>query len=112
MKNIVTFETAQRLKEAGFPQPNWSFGQYWYNKHSALFPFTNDIRNAAKTWFFAPTATDILAQITGHSLTFSIESGWHCFFISRNGVIYSDFQSDNPAEAAAAAWLQHKKVTG
>jgi hypothetical protein len=30
MKNVVSFETAKRLKNAGFPQPNYEFGQVWY----------------------------------------------------------------------------------
>ena len=28
--NIVTFETARKLKEAGFPQPDPAFCQFWY----------------------------------------------------------------------------------
>ena len=30
MKNTVSFETARRLKEAGFPQPEPEAGQFWY----------------------------------------------------------------------------------
>ncbi len=33
MDNIVTFETAQRLKEAGFPQPEFEPGQIWHRKN-------------------------------------------------------------------------------
>ena len=29
--NTVSFETAKRLKEAGFPQPDPEFGQFWYH---------------------------------------------------------------------------------
>lgn len=28
---MVNFETARALKEAGFPQPKFQFGQIWYN---------------------------------------------------------------------------------
>lgn len=31
MKDICTFETAVKLKEAGFPQPDPEVGQVWYN---------------------------------------------------------------------------------
>lgn len=34
--DIVTFETAKRLKEAGFPQPEPTFGQIWYNGAEAF----------------------------------------------------------------------------
>lgn len=30
MKNVVTFEAARALKEAGFPQPEPEAGQAWY----------------------------------------------------------------------------------
>ena len=31
MKNVVSFETARRLKEAGFPQPQFDIRQTWYS---------------------------------------------------------------------------------
>lgn len=31
MNNLVTFETAKRLKEAGFPQPDFQPMQFWYD---------------------------------------------------------------------------------
>ena len=125
MKNIVSFETARRLKEAGFKQPEPEFGQVWLSSakgypniiigatkqqvnYAALDVYVvyNDLRRDFEMSFvFAPTATDILREIPGHNLAFSTENGWHCFFMDFNGIIYSDFQSDNPAEAAALAWL-------
>jgi hypothetical protein len=37
MKNIVTFETAKRLKDAGFAQPNPATGQFWYRGSVRIF---------------------------------------------------------------------------
>lgn len=35
--DIVSFETAKRLKDAGFPQPPPAFGQFWYDDRDVLF---------------------------------------------------------------------------
>lgn len=32
MELVVSFEMAQKLKKAGFPQPEFTYGQIWYNK--------------------------------------------------------------------------------
>ena len=37
MKDIVSFDTAKRLKEAGFPQPAPAPGQFWYNSECVIF---------------------------------------------------------------------------
>lgn len=127
MKNVVTFETALRLKEAGFPQPNFATGQFWYNdlgalsfvgrkelnektgKHDYFYctsvesgrtDFFQPIANDA---FFAPTAIEILQGLQYADLTF------------RDGkfrVVFEHVMNrhDNPAEAAALAWLAvHEK---
>ena len=36
-KFVVTFQTACRLKAAGFPQPELEKGQYWYDAQGKLF---------------------------------------------------------------------------
>ena len=120
MKNVVSFETARRLKEAGFKQPRPEFGQVWFDQDGAyvIGNVKNDIISGA--WsagdcftdasissmladVFAPTATDILEQlphnfcIRGKSV-FSLEPG-DAYNIGRQ------FYADNPAEAAALAWL-------
>jgi hypothetical protein len=91
MNNIVTFETAQLLKEAGFPQPEFETGQFWYNEFGALsfigrkevsesdghtyfFCMSVDtgrmekIRPVADGAYFAPTATDILSTFADYEL--------------------------------------------
>ena len=88
MKDIVSFETAKRLKEAGFPQPEFGRGQWWYrNRPDEVPKFQNNPialmvlgRANKRTVFwsgygrvcesywdkegypfvFAPTATDII----------------------------------------------------
>jgi hypothetical protein len=84
--DIVTFETAKRLKEAGFPQPEFATGQMWYNQYGAItflskkevaeegthvYFFcisvvsgrTDRIVPIHDGAFFAPSATDILREM-------------------------------------------------
>lgn len=81
--NHVTYETAVRLKEAGFPQPAPEAGQFWYGKKSAgqsvkgslcvligtptgalSFSPIDGLKNSDNNFFvFAPTATDILKEL-------------------------------------------------
>ena len=37
MNNIASFQTAVKLKEAGFPQPGPDFSQIWYNDDGTAF---------------------------------------------------------------------------
>ena len=77
MKNHVTYETAARLKEAGFPQPVTELGQIWYRNGIlgvAMVAFGEievwqplDVGGEWQRFsdedaecVFAPTATDIL----------------------------------------------------
>lgn len=89
MNNVATFETAQRLKNAGFPQPEIKVGQFWYaepvykggslehiplcivvERYSARKPLlrrltcehmTGEVAESAQC--FAPTAIDILHEL-------------------------------------------------
>lgn len=119
MENIVTFETAKRLKDAGFPQPEPATGQIWYGPKDktaylinevshktiyfiALGDYGNEEILEAKHLYlfvFAPTATDILRELQYADLTF--RSGK--FRVTLEHIISSH---DNPAEAAAVAWLE------
>ncbi len=127
MKNIVRFETAKRLKEAGFPQPEPERGQVWYTEYRKTYIILSGdktIHGHIESWgvmevinilriygrAFAPTATDILLQMP---------DGYGLFKFSGNLFVCTDSQvlkvdnpyviSDNPAEAAAAAWLEIQK---
>lgn len=145
MKNIVSFETAKALKDAGFPQPEPEAGQFWYSAFNGsnwlsivahergkpdvlffcplyvldwrhFFGATGVILGEDKTPGFAPTATDILEQLGEY---FSIGSWKGKFVINQHPELLPEpigaparyhGTHDNPAEAAAAAWLALKKV--
>lgn len=120
MKDIVTFETAVRLKEAGFPQPAPEAGQFWYGKnrevgyifyHERLALLSGDIVyfDAPEKCVFAPTATDILREMPGCIL--AVENLYKetaivgvYYEVLKTGRLLSDH--GNPAEAVAEAWLK------
>ena len=78
---MTSFETAQKLKVAGFPQPEPAEGQFWYNAFEdrfvvismsdrrAFVGYCGHTKTAAILLdqfafsIFAPTATDILEQL-------------------------------------------------
>ncbi len=123
MDNIVTFETAQRLKEAGFPQPEPQSGQFWYNPEFGLFVvgplfgengwyrivfYLNEGRAFNKEMHFlpecvfAPTTTDILREMPDGCFIEKTNEGYN-FAFSR---WYNMAKNTDPAEAAAEAWLK------
>lgn len=127
MKNIVIFETAKRLKEAGFPQPEFEFGQFWYAPNGNLCVMSGDgiysgearvmLKNGntmfIKTYdiVFAPTATDILEHLPGYAL--KIQKSVWCVFnpeyiyaVKSTDDVQMYFQHKNPAEAAAESWIK------
>lgn len=125
---IVTFETANRLKEAGFPQPSeilkgndaknrWNLfyvsPEYEDEEGINVGPFTadriEDIRgfgDPCEVVAFAPTATDLIPP-GWHLVRAPKESAadyageWTCSAID----VDCWYHNDNPAEAAAFAWL-------
>lgn len=116
---IVCRDTAQKMKDAGFPQPAPEFGQFWYDgdalncigfgDFTIHFPEMN-----MDGYVFAPTTTDILREIEGRSLTFFTDKNdeeipfwWQIEYfdcINPESEMISTHQ--NPAEAAALAWLK------
>jgi len=128
MKDILSYETAVRLKEAGFPQPEPENGQFWYNPdfgpflvgklwmvdgrlRNIFYPDTGKVVNKEIRLFpdcvFAPTATDILREMTDVSLRYSERED--CFWVSCWRAAYDSGAirqtNINSAEAAAQAWL-------
>ena len=66
MQDYVNFETAVKLKQAGFPQPKRYFGQVWYFLHTAEpvlvgSAMGNELEKYESV--FAPRATDLLAAL-------------------------------------------------
>ena len=105
----VSFETAKKLKEAGFPQPAQCMGQWWYNPkgYRTLTAFDDSYADMAKLvmdeYVYAPTATELLPE---DWLLMREGPNWICqhFEDSHKYVI-----DDNPAETAALAWLYVNK---
>ncbi len=134
MKDIVTFETAVRLKEAGFPRPLPQAGMFGYNDAGHLFVRTHDghtsnnrygsvllnggndnitlSKNDFKFVVFAPTATDILRELSSDCVLGTKKlGGWICGswrLISSDHMKFfvAGMHDENPAEAAASAWLK------
>ncbi len=117
--NHVTFETAVRLKDAGFPQPEPSFGQAWYyptwdespkffiEKRGWWFMATINSavhlrEHANYPTVYAPTATDILRELDENHFLTTLLDGRFCvaLFVGSGDSIHN-----NPAEACAAAWI-------
>ena len=128
MNNIVSFETAKRLKAAGFPQGGWKEGIAIYSSTGETFIIGEDVGSSLNGWtvcspssiectdIFAPSATDILPHLgIAHRLVYAV-SGWWCDIIEElpddtDGFrVIEAFNDETPAEAAAAAWLSiHEK---
>ena len=130
MKNVVSFETAKALRDAGFSIPEPNHGQFWYLEytgelevitfvggngvHRMYIPFLKGMNSCAKDAFlngsvFAPTATDIMKEL-GRHFSMSIDYiGWivRHHDLSEHGV--GRHVHENPAEACALAWLELKK---
>lgn len=124
MKDGVSFEMAKRLKEAGFPQPSVKITQVWFSSYgrpyfaqrvgggSAELARIGGIEIVIVTnfahWTFGPSATDILGQLPDkYRLTRVNQTMFIC--TEKEAVIGDDGCNDNPAEAAAAAWLALNK---
>lgn len=123
MKTTVTFETAIALRDAGFPQPEPAFGQFWYDAgagvwvvgESGLLVFRSlssraeiDIADMDMSGIvFAPQAHDILAELeSDFDISCLQDKNW--MVICRNAADQpiSYFTEPNPHEAAAKAYLQ------
>lgn len=116
--NHVTQNTALELRDAGFPQPEFEIAQFWYvyfpNQNAwhlcpaeKAFKYFGEMRKTSDLtdMVYAPTATELLPN------------GW---YLCRDGSEFGAMNSpcshygkriynDNPAEAAAAAWLYENK---
>jgi hypothetical protein len=122
---LLSYETAKRLKEAGFPQPVPEVGQVWYN--AIGYPFiivrnmggvfvccslrdgnlSNEIKGSdiLSACSFVPTPTDILRELGFEFQGYfaAIVNEFVCLQDGAPGV--KSWQHENPAEACAMAWL-------
>lgn len=126
MKNVVSFETAKALRDAGFLQPKPEPGQFWYDDTKRLFVIAAvGTTSVTGMWIergtafqskmnefdvFAPTATDILEHLGRHFTTSKdSETNWivRHHDLSENGKPICTH--GNHAEASAKMWLQVNK---
>ena len=119
----VTFTTAQRLKEAGYPQPDFATGQVWYNEHGAatlitknegegVFLVTSLVTGRQDRFTptkegatFAPFVTDLLERIQNVK-----ETHPNLYFHQSDKVFVCDdwahnYDDENAADAVAMVWL-------
>jgi hypothetical protein len=123
--DVVSFETAKKLKAAGFPQPEFACWQVWYNEFGIgtflpkkvpingemFFPCyslgsgdaVNMMRSVDDGATFAPSAADLLKEKKAVYLTAMQAGGWGVFQIETRSMI--GFHYENPAEACAKAYL-------
>lgn len=129
--HTVTFETAKRLAEAGFPQPTPERGQIWLSEVGAeyliqavgqdgsvdysfgnAYPFLCRHLDADGC-IFAPTTTDIMRELPEYAVARHIDyrgqsgEAWFCWDTLDRHETFS--HPTNPAEAAAMAWLHENK---
>jgi len=128
MDNYTTAETAWKLKEKGFPQPEPQKGQIWHGKEGAYqvmaFQGENSFVNEStvychrvgstqvfdmplnlfKKFVYAPTPADILKELgKDYNLSF-FEGLFYCVHDNLMGEAYSH---ENPAEACALAYMDN-----
>jgi hypothetical protein len=135
--DILSFETAQKLKAAGFPQPDFAPRQTWYDEGGRLHivvgiggligpdmamiggrghvPYVAD--DGIDNPVFAPTATDILLELRSTHLCYYLQFS-HAdakFWVYSDDTTMSEIAMigevghENPAEACALAWLAINK---
>lgn len=129
MIHITTAETAQQLKDAGYKQPDFSTGQFWYNTYSALtfigvycndgyFQLHSLLSGRSKKLIpctlpedaYAPTATEIMQKLGQRFVLWFDDSPkimqWVC--CQAGNSIHEAGEPilhPNPAECAAQMWL-------
>lgn len=108
MDNYITFETSLKLLENNFPQPDFRFGQVWYETGrkdvaivgTANFELFKQHRQGQLV--FAARPDDILKELgKDYNLSF-FEGLFYCIYDTLMGEAYSH---ENPAEACALAYL-------
>ncbi len=114
--DIVSFETAKKLKNAGFPQPEYIQLGFGYTDDGPRF-YIEDCsfpKGGVDGMCYAPTATDILRVLW---FLFDLKFGGNGKWLVCRANSLSDGPSpfhehDNSAEACAAAWLEENKKNG
>ena len=125
---IVTNNTAEKLKSAGFQQPEPERGQFWWYKDDYMGDeyevlvlnvglagvhfdsnYGSDTLSAEEFsgLTYMPTATDILREVGPAYIFFHmVYEGKSRFYCNRVGVDADSWSHENPAKACALAWLE------
>ena len=103
MSDFVSPETAIKMRDAGFPQPDFKFGQLWTTKDGRSWAFVgskNFESIRAHSWghclVFVPTVTDIMRELP-QGLPLQYQDA---------RFIIAGHKHNIAAEAAALAWLE------
>ena len=137
--DIVSFETAKKLKAAGFPEPEFACWQVWYNAlgigtflgrkvliggemHFSCYSLGSGrvmdmIVGHGDGTTFAPTVEDILAQpiAEGYGVSRQYDTtksglSWVCCPTEWDAPeMVSAYHETSAAEAAALAWIKLKQ---
>ncbi len=137
MNNIVTPETANALKAAGFPQTEFETGQFWYGESKLPTLISKNFgegefichyigsgksqrKRLSSTMLsehdvFAPTATDIMKALgQKYVLWYDDSPKMQMWFCAKTADLLSEaqppFGHTSPAEAAALAFLDKNKA--
>jgi hypothetical protein len=117
MDNYTTFETSVKLQGKGFPQPDFKFGQLWYETERQDFAIVGTAKfelfkqHGNGSLVFAPTPADILLELPDKVLFWKVGNIFVCGVQMESkegrGVIEFEaiFKHGNPAEACALAYL-------
>jgi hypothetical protein len=125
MNNFVSYETAFRLRAAGFLQPKPKAGQFWYDPYGTpdvvtdvdewhvfsasltdVTDYTNEVLHDdfAAGWHFAPGPAEILRELPDHVCGNNAGRFWCGKFEEDRASFH-----ENLAEACAAEWLIHNQ---
>lgn len=114
--DIVSFKTANRLKAAGFPQPEETevcTANFWYKEDGDLICYGHTCDSWGEPEYFshsifAPTPADILRHFEDATLFYNCRTErFKCSAASNAlGIAWFDVEHENPAEAAALSWIE------
>jgi hypothetical protein len=110
--NVVNFQTAKALKEAGFPQPKlFNAFQWSYIDGDIQVPYRATAREKrSEDEILAPNATEILKEL-GYDYSMKYHNGMNKWmaWVEYDNDGWDSWDHENPAEAAALAFLAKKK---
>jgi hypothetical protein len=97
---------AEKLRDAGYPQPSQYSSGYYLRYYRANSKIISELgfECYGVDVVYAPAATELLASMEGYSLR--RRANWECWNDKEVELISSD---ENPHDCAALAWLHESK---